>query len=259
MSTSEEHALNFLKKHGYSRVRYEPDGNVTPDFLIDENIAVEVRTLNQRFGSKGLEEDSIPLQGKIKNMLSSNFKNDGNQKCWYVGIRFSRHFQPPAKLVRLINEKLTGFQQSPLPLTTQNSICIFKNKEIRISVFPTPRVMKNPFTLAFLSDGDSGGMVISELARNINYCVSEKFQKVLHRRHKYEYWWLLLYGTPLLSIDEDEKPFLEKLIALPTGWNRIIVFHQSMSTIEVSSALKNSDLYKLKATTPQEYFTLLDI
>ena len=48
-----DHTEEIANKHllarfpGENRINYEPDGNIPPDFLIDNNIAIEVRRLNE--------------------------------------------------------------------------------------------------------------------------------------------------------------------------------------------------------------------
>ncbi len=63
MNKDEKRAKKFLKRH-YSNIQFEPIKNAPPDFLINNNIAVEVRRLNQNYfdgdNPKGLEEDDIP-------------------------------------------------------------------------------------------------------------------------------------------------------------------------------------------------------
>jgi hypothetical protein len=66
MKPEEKLAAAYLRHLGYVDVVHEPDGNVTPDFLVDGRIAVEVRRLNQNFHSKrgyeGLEIAEMSLK-----------------------------------------------------------------------------------------------------------------------------------------------------------------------------------------------------
>jgi hypothetical protein len=62
MDESETLALKYLQSQGFINIKFEPDGNRPPDFLVDDTIAVEVRRLNQNFeytfGKRGLEEEA---------------------------------------------------------------------------------------------------------------------------------------------------------------------------------------------------------
>ncbi|MCD4668679.1 MAG: hypothetical protein K8R44_08885 [Sulfurimonas sp.] len=42
-------AKQYLQSLNYTKVEYEPLGNVTPDFVLDNKIAVEVRRLNRNY------------------------------------------------------------------------------------------------------------------------------------------------------------------------------------------------------------------
>jgi hypothetical protein len=49
MKSEERIAENYLTSLGFENVVFEPDGNIPPDFFVDDRIAVEVRRLNQHF------------------------------------------------------------------------------------------------------------------------------------------------------------------------------------------------------------------
>ena len=54
-------------------VTYEPDGNIPPDFLLDNRIAVEVRRLNENMNvggqMRGLESEDISVSKVIRAVL----------------------------------------------------------------------------------------------------------------------------------------------------------------------------------------------
>lgn len=51
-NSDEIRARQYLQTLPHTKLEYEPLGNVTPDFLIDDTIAVEVRRLNRNYKSK---------------------------------------------------------------------------------------------------------------------------------------------------------------------------------------------------------------
>ncbi len=57
----EQIIIDCLVGQGYTKIDYELDGNVPPDILLNDKIAVEVRRLNQNQVSgnefKGLEQN----------------------------------------------------------------------------------------------------------------------------------------------------------------------------------------------------------
>ena len=92
MDRSEAAIEKLLGHMGFSNVIYEPDGNVPPDFLVNGEIAVEVRRLNQNFdsgsGMRGLEEEATPLWQKMTRLVESIAETDGDS--WFVFYSFSR-------------------------------------------------------------------------------------------------------------------------------------------------------------------------
>jgi hypothetical protein len=96
MDASEAIVEKLLRNIGYTSVVFEPDGNIPPDFLADDRIAIEVRRLNQNFdtgnGKKGLEEAAIPLWKNIEKLVLSI--KGPTDKSWFVYFRFSRPVKP---------------------------------------------------------------------------------------------------------------------------------------------------------------------
>ena len=69
----EQIVIDCLIHQGYTEIEFEPDGNIPPDILVDNKIAIEVRRLNQNEimeeGFKGLEEDEFSVQGIMRKIL----------------------------------------------------------------------------------------------------------------------------------------------------------------------------------------------
>ena len=96
MDSSEKVVFAYLSHQGFKDVVYEPDGNVPPDFLIDDRIAIEVRRLNQNeqtaSGVRGLEEVAKPLWPRV-NQLVQSLEPPTAGASWYVFYRFRRPVQ----------------------------------------------------------------------------------------------------------------------------------------------------------------------
>lgn len=80
MKIEEEVSEKYLKSLGFENIKYEPLGTTTfPDFLIDENIGVEVRRLNRNhIDDTKIEADNLTSKYKkeISKILDS-IKPDG--------------------------------------------------------------------------------------------------------------------------------------------------------------------------------------
>jgi len=63
-------AKHYLQTLPHSKLEYEPLGNVTPDFVIDDSIAVEVRRLNRNYVENehlvSVEDFDTPIKDSIK-------------------------------------------------------------------------------------------------------------------------------------------------------------------------------------------------
>ena len=73
-------------------------------------------------------------------------------------------------------------------------------------------------------DHDSGGFVVSEMAKNLQICIAEKNLKVSRYRSRHVEWWLGLedrisYGV----LDESDRSLLRQLIQSGQGWSKIIL------------------------------------
>lgn len=67
-------AKQYLQTLNYNILEYEPLGNVTPDFLIDDNIAIEVRRLNRNYLK---DEHLVKIDGanKLRWSIDELYKN----------------------------------------------------------------------------------------------------------------------------------------------------------------------------------------
>ena len=190
MDKEEKIALKYLSSLGFHNIIYEPDGNIPPDFLIDERMAIEVRRLNQNFmyedRKNGLEEIQFPLLHKIQNLLS-DIKPDTFEKSYFISYTFRR----PINLHNVIFEmkrSMTEFAESGIVGIGEYVI----HDHFKFSIFPSSKKHKRLFVLGGYIDLDSGGFVVSELNRNLEICANEKSGKIKDVRWKYSEWWLVL-------------------------------------------------------------------
>lgn len=92
MKHEEKLAEQYLKSKGFI-CKYEPDGNIPPDFLIDNTIAIEVRRLNQNSKNgeniEGLEDLQFRLRNKVKGLLSK-IKSKKSTRSFLVSYFYMR-------------------------------------------------------------------------------------------------------------------------------------------------------------------------
>ena len=103
----------IVKQHllsaGYTDIEREPYPNDPPDFLVNGQIAVEVRRLNQNektaVGYRGLEETRIPISRHVERVLSS-LGPPTEGASWFVWYSINRPVAVRKRLDRTMREAL---------------------------------------------------------------------------------------------------------------------------------------------------------
>ena len=223
MDATEQHVENHFKHRGYTDIRYEPDGNIPPDFLLDARIAVEVRRLNQNHfdgtDSKGLEEVAIPLWKRIKGLIES-FGPPTSGESWFVYFRFSRPVEPWKSL----EPKLRSGLQSVLSSSSRSRSVVATGQGVELEVFcPTSTPHASLFVMAGCSDQQSGGWLLAEMKTNISHCASEKTRKIAKFQSKYPVWWLALVDHIGHGLDDFDREMFREKVSVEHSWDQIIV------------------------------------
>jgi len=225
MDRSEAAIQELLSRMGFSNVIYEPDGNVPPDFLIDGEIAVEVRRLNQNFddgsGMRGLEEVTVPLWQKMERLTESIAETDGNS--WFVWFRFSRPVPAWRSLEPEIRRALLEFKAS----ANKHTRLIYSVPNFQVEVAEASQPLETFFRMGGMSDQQAGGWVVAELISNIRHCASEKLSKIEPYRSKYKTWWLGLTNYTGFGLGEYDRQQLQQYLRRPDGWDRILLINPS--------------------------------
>jgi|SRR6266849_2415280 len=224
MNDSERLAREYLLYLGFKSVIYEPNGNIPPDFLADDKIAVEVRRLNQNeptaSGFRGLEETSIPLQMKISKLLIELGPATADES-WFVTYRVERPIPAWNLLKPALCQCLQTFRDSPRNNRSATTITIdttFELKLLRASD-------RHPtfFVLGGYSDNDTGGWILGEIQKNLRLCVEEKTQKIAAVRNKYSEWWLILEDRIGYGVDACDRALFCKSLRFEHGWDKLIL------------------------------------
>lgn len=222
MDSTEKIVSDHLSYRGFANVQYEPDGNIPPDFLVDGNIAIEVRRLNQNYfdGNDvvGLEDIAIPLWIKLKRLVADAGPAFGNHS-WIVFFRFTRPVEPWKVIEAKVTKALKDFMVAPIRLKGT----IVKIGDFELEVLPASKLHATMFVMGGCSDEESGGWLISEMEINIRYCVNEKSAKIAKVRPKYRQWWLALVDYIGYGLDELERELFFDQVSIAHDWDKIIL------------------------------------
>ncbi len=206
---------------GFRNVSYEPDGNIPPDFVIDGEIAVEVRRLNQNFddgsGPRGLEEVTAPLWQKIERLVKSIAETDGNS--WFVFFSFSRPVPRWKELEPELRSALLEFRFN----ARRRTGTIFSSPNFQMRVGEASSPLETFFRMGGMSDRQAGGWVVAELISNIQYCAAEKLRKIEPHRSKYKTWWLALTNYTGFGLGDHECQQLRQHLPRPSGWDKVLI------------------------------------
>jgi glutamyl-tRNA synthetase len=230
MDDSERLAYAFLLNEGFENIVFEPDGKVTPDFLVNGNIAVEVTRLSQRETHqgrfRGLEEVAIPFQMRLKSLLLS-LGPSTTGTSWFVNYIFKRPLPDSRQLFARLKETLEFFRDNP---ASQQPRDVVLHDNFRASFIRASKQHPAFFLLGGSSDLDSGGWVIPEISRNLRLRIEEKTKKTAAFRHNYPVWWLILIDRIGYGIDDNDWDQLrgQKNIDVK-DWDKVILLNPTDS------------------------------
>lgn len=216
MDATEKLAFEHLSSLGFSKITYEPDGKIPPDFLINGEIAIEVRRLNynRRVASgnyEGLESSQIALVRMMRSVLAS-FGPPKQGKSWFVGYRFSRPIPHLRSLKNMVHDALKAFLEGRRDLEGNQ---LEVTDRFVLTLIPPSKPRETRFTFAVSSDLDTAGWTASLLQENIKICLEEKSRKIAKFRSKYAKWWLVLVDHIGYGVREP--------IRIRHDWNKVLI------------------------------------
>lgn len=217
----EQLVIDCLIHQGYTEIEFEPDGNIPPDILVDNKIAIEVRRLNQNEimeeGFNGLEEDEFSVQGIMRKILQES-SDETFDKSAFVGYYFNRPIPTKKEIKKYVSEILENHKSI---IDEEREYVL--NKNFRMNIFPSATKLNQQYQYGMSSDNDSGGFVVSLIYENLKLIIPEKDEKTSKYRERYSEWWLAIvdkigYG----SSDLDSKQF-HNLPKIENSFDRLLL------------------------------------
>ena len=225
----EQIIIDCLVGQGYTKIDYEPDGNVPPDILLNDEIAIEVRRLNQNQVSgnefKGLEQDEYAIHGLLKKVME-DVSDKTFDKSAFVGYFFGRPLPEKKEVKKIVSQIL----ESHKPIINQpKEYEVADNFKIRI--IPSTQKLQNQYQYGMSGDNDSGGFVVGLIYDNLKLIVAEKEGKVKNYKSRYPEWWLAVVDTIGYGLtDLDAEQFYD-LPKITSQFDRILL----VSPLEASN------------------------
>lgn len=223
MNIDEKLVLLHLNTHGYNEIIHEPDGNIPPDFLVNGEIAIEVRRLNKYIrvqgGKTNIEDLSARLYKTIEKILGK-FKDKESQFSNYVICSYRR----PLIIDKELKNKIINIcEEQLLTLNQFNEYEADENLIIRF--LPTDKKLECVYKVGGMPDFDAGGFVISEICKNLGDIIQEKEKKIMPHKYKYKTWWLALVDRIGWGISEDERNEIRKTIHPGSVFDKVLIIN----------------------------------
>lgn len=229
MNKDEKRAEEYLVSLGYKNIEYEKIKNKTPDFLIDDKIAVEVRRLNINFATGNIENFESQIRNNIKKIIS-NFKCETFNNSVYLSIELTE----PKKIddKKIITQKIKKVFKEHFNFITEEKEYYISDY---LSLSFTPTEKKD--TLYKYGDIEPPfGWRNYDLDTNIQYCIDEKITKINnHKDFNFSHckeWWLILVDYVAYGMDNEDFRLLN-------------IDKKNFSKIIILSHGKNSTVYEL--------------
>lgn len=224
MDYTEALAQRFLEELGFRNLQYEPDGNVPPDFLLDDGTAVEVRQLNQIYfdehgTAQGLDNANIPLWRTMKELLD-NYESS-SQVPTTVGVFY--HFSRPIPARRVIARELKAELDEFLAGNRDTGTRWKLPCGIWLRYFDWKVWKGTPFRLAGNLDAQRGGMIVQLLSNAIRHSLAEKDAKILNFKNKYPRWWLVLVDNVSFGTDENDRRQLRETGSFAHTFDKVFI------------------------------------
>jgi len=213
-------AKKYLQTLDYTELEYEPLGNVTPDFLLDSKIAVEVRRLNRNHikddNLVSIENFEIHLIKKIKKIISI-FESKDYANSAYISLTLSQPLKVDnkTKVIKRIKKVLKKHTRH-----------IHKTRSYKIAdylelTFTTTNKKSKQYI--YTSCNDDSSWVVNELHKNIQLVIDEKNKKIKKNFNLYNKWWLILVDSIIYGLDTQDFKELKNIKLKKRKFKKIII------------------------------------
>lgn len=217
MKREEKVVETYFKSIGFQNIIFEPKGNRTPDFVIDDKIAIEVRRLNQFYNGTPIEKVKHNLLPKIISQIEA-FNNENHSKSAFVGIRYSRPINFNKKIKDTINSILEG--HSSIMETSQE----YKiNDNLELNIFPSNEKLNTQYHFGISIDFNEGGFVLANIYNSLKVIIPEKSKQIQKYKSEYQTWWLALVDNIGNGLSKTELSELNKIIDFDLHFNKVFI------------------------------------
>ena len=234
MDLDESRAEQWLQQQGYTNIQFVTDtSEQPPDFVVNGDIAVEVRRLNLMVGdeNKGLESVEKPLERDIRSGLAAAQPPPHGYRV-YVSCDLLHTELPDKNMVIEEVKKAANHFINRLKASIHDGQPLSNSRDetdfgLIIHFITGTSSATNEFKLMGVTAGiGETGFVLGDAIDNINRSIDEKSDKIKKKHHLYSEWWLILvehnvHATMLR--EPDELQTVRNSLTDTSLWSRIII------------------------------------
>lgn len=223
MDNTELFVFQFLQRLGFSDITFQPKGQSTPDFLVNDEIAIEVTRLEQKTKGaqpKGLLTEEISL----RSIFCSICNNSGpapNVGSTFVHWQFSRPIELDASVRARLGEALLT---SPHPVDRTK---VFEQPNLKVWISPAEKCHETRLRIGSYSDFDAGGWIAAEYAHSVELIVRAKEKKARASCFATKSWWLIMPDFFWSSTDPEDLAHIPKMSAPESIFDRVLIVDRS--------------------------------
>jgi type II secretory pathway component GspD/PulD (secretin) len=212
-----QHYLQTLKQ---TNLQYEPLGNVTPDFLMDNTIAIEVRRLNRNFiNSKhkiNIENVDISVIKNIKKTIEK-FTHKYYKNSAYISISLikSIDIEKRINIIRRVKKILKKHTNH-----ISRNISYKIGDYLKLTFIPTD---KRASIYSYSGCNNDFFWILHQLKKSIQLVIDEKDKKVTKNFHFYNEWWLILVDSITYSLDNEDFEKLKNIQIDKRKFHKVII------------------------------------
>lgn len=168
-------AQQYLLGLGVGSVTFEPDGNIPPDFVINNRIAIEVRRIEDQYWGGAKPQGLRTVQKNIEKTVRSSLSALGSMHptdSWFVHYNFNRPLPDWRWLQAEIQETLRLFVINPDEGNTWRL-----HPSFRIRIWRAAKKHTQTFLLGGNIDRDQTAFVSQAVSASLRHAIEEKTQK----------------------------------------------------------------------------------
>jgi len=225
VNREENLVAQLFSNQGY-KVDKEPDGNIPPDLVLDNQIAIEVTRLSEVINigdhQRSVSDDASSIIARLKYAINTP-ENDVSQR-YKVSAVIKRPFGNLKNISKKIKNELQDFN---IDKFVKNQYKVVISQSVRITISKCTGQYCNGFLLVDIIDSDSSHESNDIILNSVLFCLESKEKKVLPYYKKYFEWWLVLSDTITYDSMHNYKNHLEN--HLPKSIFSRILFVNSIS------------------------------